>query len=386
MKVLVFSSVLPSLAKPKANDILLMSATKHSVYRSDVNYKFILLIPYSNWLLSKISEKWKSYYELRQSGQYVHSGHNISVIAIPMFGTNLLVNLILVKIGFLINKSKLMSIIRNFDPDIVHAHNVLIDSYIANKLYERFKIPFVITDRSIYKYFNSRKVVGWMTNAKAIISVNYRYKNISEKIVGKDKSYLIPHGIDEYFFDYNAARKNASPKLITICGLWQLKNIDKVLYALNNIRGDFEYHIYGDGPDYDRLVGELDKLAIKGKVKFKGGIEHKNVPNTLVDYDVFVMPSYPENFGRVFVEAMAVGLPVVGAKGAGIDGYIQNGVSGFLVDHQNISELQNVLHGLLKNKDLREEVGMKGKDIAYKFTWSSVINQLDAVYNKALHN
>src|SRR5690606_12469237 len=172
--------------------------------------------------------------------------------------------------------------------------------------------------------------------------------------VGKEKSYLVPHGIDENFFNFKADCKNNVPKIVTICSLLQLKNIDKVLFALNNIKTDFEYHIYGDGPDHDRLLRELYKLDIKEKVKFFDRIEHDRVPGVLEKYDIFVMPSYPENFGRVFIEAMAVGLPVIGAQGAGIDGYIEHGVSAFVVNHNDVSELERVLKALILNDGLRE--------------------------------
>lgn len=386
MNILVFSTVLPSPVKPNLNDILLVSADKHAEYNKHVKYKFILLIPYSNFLLSRMSKKWEMYYQMRKNGYYKHNDHTISVVALPMLGTNLLLNLYLIKLGYLFNKSFLKRLVKQFNPDILHAHNVLIDTYIVNKLHKELKLPYVVTDRSIYKYYRSNNVVKWMKRASAIISVNYKYKKISETIVGKSKSYLIPHGIEDDFFKYNADFNNVVPKVVSVCGLWRLKNIDKVLYALNNINTEFEYYIYGDGPEYNRLTDELSKLKIKDQVKFEGRIRHEEVPGILQGCDVFVMPSYPENFGRVFVEAMAIGLPVIGARGAGIDGYIENGITGFTVSHEDIFELEQVLGSLLKDKNLRTSIGRNAKSLAIDFTWRHVVSKLDVVYLRSLEN
>ena len=59
--------------------------------------------------------------------------------------------------------------------------------------------------------------------------------------------------------------------------------------------------------------------------------------------DVFVMPSAPETFGLVYLEAMASGCIVVGAKGWGIDGLIKNGFDGYLVEPRDIDALKNFL-------------------------------------------
>ena len=145
---------------------------------------------------------------------------------------------------------------------------------------------------------------------------------------------------------YSKHREAAPLKIVSLCRLLKWKNIDKVFLALEQLDGDFIYDIYGEGPDQARLQNILSTLKIRDKVHFKGYLAYQEVPETLVRYDLFVLPSFREMFGRVYIEAMACGLPVIGAKNCGIDGYIENGVQGFLVNHQDVDEIAAAIRSL----------------------------------------
>jgi len=386
MKILVISSVIPSPIKENENDILLKTADMHKHYKRDVEYSFVLVIPYANYLLSKISKRWHNYYKLRKQGTYLRGGYEVKVVGIPMYGNSVFRNLFFSRIGYYLNKRFLHKIITDFRPDIIHAHNVLVDSVLAFKLSKRFSIPYIITDRSIYLYKESRLVVNRLRKASAVISVNHRYKSITKDIIGKQKSHIIPHGIDQFFFDYNVDLNGTQSihKIVTICNLLKLKNIDKVFQALDRIGGNFIYDIYGSGPDSDRLEQILSQLSIKNKVQFKGYLNHNDVPKILSEYDLFVMPSYPENFGRVFVEAMAVGLPIIGAKGAGIDGYFENGYAGYFVNIDEENELFEKLKLILSDQNMRKKMGENAKKAAREFSWDIIIDKVDSLYNLSI--
>src|SRR5690606_32504327 len=95
---------------------------------------------------------------------------------------------------------------------------------------------------------------------------------------------------------------------------------------------NFIFDIYGDGPEKEALEALVSKLGLSDRIFFKGYIANQILPEILIQYDIFMMPSYPETLGRVYFEAMACGLPVIGSVGTGIDGLIEDGVQGFLVD------------------------------------------------------
>jgi len=77
--------------------------------------------------------------------------------------------------------------------------------------------------------------------------------------------------------------------------------------------------------------------------------------------DVFVMPSLLEGFGIVFIEAMAFGRPVIGGRHAGTLDLIDDGRTGFLVEHGDIRRLTVVLKNLLRDERRRAQIGEAGR-------------------------
>lgn len=387
MNILVLSSVLPApiATKARENDVLLRTAEFHENKYTDVTYFFVFVVPYSNFILSLFSKKWKDFRVLRKNKSYHHEGKRIEVISVPSFKYDTKFKPLLIRLAFFIYRRKLTKIISANNIDIAHAHNVGSDAGIAHQIHKRFKLPYIVTTRDIHRSKITRFVSKNLKDAKALISLNKSIKTIADRY--NSNSYLIPHGIDDEFLNLSISSKtNRETKLriVTVCRLLDWKNIDKVLLALNDLQEDFLYHIYGEGPDLARLSSILEQLDIKEKVEFKGYIPYEKVPSTLMQYDVFVLLSFPETFGRIFVEAMACGLPIVCSKGCGMDGFIENYVHGELIDHRSKEDLVKSLNHLSINQDYRKELGNNARNLAASFAWDSVVDQLDDKYRKSL--
>lgn len=388
MTILHISNVLPSPAKDRVNDILLVTSKEFSKIDPDVNNIFVVTIPYSNLLLSLISNRWKRYYHLRKKKKYIWDSTEIEVLALPLIKTRFhFFRILLYKIGFIVNRTRLEGLISKHSVSLIHAHNVGECGFISFLLSQHTKVPFVVTTRNIQTYYSDRYTVNYLGKAEALININHNQSELVRKYINHNRSYIVPHGIDKRFFlekTFSLRQAETRLKLVSLCSLIPLKNIDKVLNALANANIQFTYDIYGDGPDKSRLESIVNELGLEDKVSFKGYIAHSDVPTSLTNYDIFVMPSYPETFGRVFLEAMAAGLIIIGAKGAGMDGYVTNGVNGFLVNHENYTDLQRILQKLYGDFELLRNVGYNSKLLAKEFGWEVVINKLNSIYQKAL--
>lgn len=79
--------------------------------------------------------------------------------------------------------------------------------------------------------------------------------------------------------------------------------------------------------------------------------------------DIFVMPTNADAFGYVFIEAMAMGLPVVATKINAIPEIVNHGATGFLVQPGDRNELACSIQTLLENPTLCREMGAKGRKI-----------------------
>jgi len=387
MVILNISEVLPAPIKDKAteNDILLVTATKHQQFYPDAKHFFVLVIPYVSWITTLFSNRWTEYFVLRKKGSYSTPHYSVSVIALPKRGYGIpLLRPLLNWLSYKMNKKKLLAMVDQHHPDIIHAHNVHNTAYLAKKIAEQTGIPYIVTVRKISHFKNSPSVRQLLSEANAVISISPTQKKTADLFVSTRKSYLLPHGVDDSFINYiqDQQPSSAQPiKLISICRLIPLKNIDTVILVLAKINLPFIYTIYGEGDDYQRLHKLVSSLSIKDNVHFMGHVQHEQVLQVLASHDIFIMPSYPETLGRVFLEAMGIGLPVIAAKDTGIDGFIENGISGFLVDHTDVDELSSVLSLLISDAELRKTISFHAKKKISEFSWVKIIHRLHEIYS-----
>lgn len=125
-------------------------------------------------------------------------------------------------------------------------------------------------------------------------------------------------------------------RLLTVAFLTAQKGHATVLQALARIRehepsSDVVYTIIGDGPERGSLEAEARRLGVADRVTFVGTVPPDRLGPHYAAADLFVMPSWSEGFGLVYLEAMAHGVPVVGCTRQGPAEFVREGVNGFLV-------------------------------------------------------
>ena len=114
--------------------------------------------------------------------------------------------------------------------------------------------------------------------------------------------------------------------------------------------------LVGWAGNYSMQLAVLSKrLGVEGQVKFTGPVE--NPLPIMSSCDVVAVCSHCESFGRVTVEAMKLGKPVVGSRTGGTAELIQDGFNGFLYTVGNYEDLASKLQILLSNAELRNRMG-----------------------------
>ncbi|MFN8010147.1 MAG: asparagine synthase (glutamine-hydrolyzing) [Holophagaceae bacterium] len=120
-----------------------------------------------------------------------------------------------------------------------------------------------------------------------------------------------------------------------MASLEHYKGFDEVLEALPSLSKEEPRLVYvmaGDGNDRDRLEAKADALGVRDRVVFTGRIPEEEKADHYRLADAYVMPSRGEGFGRVFLEAMACGIPVVASRVDGSREAVAEGRLGFMVD------------------------------------------------------
>jgi L-malate glycosyltransferase len=145
-------------------------------------------------------------------------------------------------------------------------------------------------------------------------------------------------------------------EIVVAASLGPFKHIDVTLRALASFRDrDWRFRILGDGPERERLETLSAELGLAGRVEFLGRRSRAEVLAAMREAEIFVMVSSRETFGLVYLEAMAKGCLVIGARGWGIDGVVVDGENGFLCEAGDAAGLLTLLDRI--SSSTGEELG-----------------------------
>jgi glycosyltransferase involved in cell wall biosynthesis len=145
------------------------------------------------------------------------------------------------------------------------------------------------------------------------------------------------------------------------------KGIFTLLEALGLIQVPLRLLVVGGGAGLSRARWLSRKLRLESRVFFRGPVPHAELqPRVLWGIDGVVIPSIPtpqwrEQFGQAFLEAMAVGLPVIGSRTGAVPELVQDGVTGLLVPPDSPEDLRRALEELGSDGDLRRRYGQAGR-------------------------
>ncbi len=235
-----------------------------------------------------------------------------------------------------------------------------------------------------FKHFISNRIATRiLRNASFVVPINYSNFNYFNSI-GIKNTELVPLGFNKSFLRPQKEIKGGAVKILTVAELIKLKNIDKVILAVSKLVEKYEicYTVIGRGPEKEKLVKLADQLHLGQKVEFIDYIDHTKIADETYKYDIFIMPSYIETFGRVYFEAMAMGIPIICAKNSGIFGYFKENEEGISVNHNNIDEIADMIEFLIVNTEKRLLIGKNGQKLVESYTWEKIAAILHNKYLK----
>jgi glycosyltransferase involved in cell wall biosynthesis len=166
------------------------------------------------------------------------------------------------------------------------------------------------------------------------------------------------------------------------------KGVDTLLEALSGLEGTWRAYILGSGPARKALRDQARHLGLADRVSFDDQIPSSQMPAYYRQLDVLVVPSrtrpnWKEQFGRVLVEAMACGVPVIGSDSGEIPQVI--GDAGLVFPEGQADALRERLTKLLRDPELYTELARKGrKRVLARYTQAQVAIQTHQVYQAML--
>ncbi|MBK9122380.1 MAG: glycosyltransferase family 4 protein [Chloroflexi bacterium] len=210
--------------------------------------------------------------------------------------------------------------------------------------------------------------------------------------VWRDKGYSGPirtmpqFGTDPELFRPTTEQRTAyRPFVIGYFGrLVPEKGVHVLLEAVADLSGDWRAMIVGGGPELGRLKAQAASLDIVQRVEFRAQVPSTQMPNLYHEIDLLVLPSltrpnWKEQFGRVLVEAMASGVPVIGTDSGAIPSVVRDG--GIIVPEGTASVLRDAIQSLIDQPEHRRELAEKGRmRVVEQFTQQTVASETVLAY------
>lgn len=188
--------------------------------------------------------------------------------------------------------------------------------------------------------------------------------------ISRDAIEVIPNAVDaERFAKVTTRPADADPFAVGFLGrLDPIKRIDDLMAAVRQLGDRYRLHIFGDGPERERL----QRIADGMRVVFHGTVARPE--EAFGQISLLVLPSAAEGFGMVLIEGMAAGIPVIGTDVPGIRDVVEPGVSGLLVSPGNVSELAAAIQRLQADCALRQRLVDGGRSrVAQHYAWEAVL-------------
>lgn len=252
-----------------------------------------------------------------------------------------------------------------------------VSAFLANLI---FRIPYFVFVHGLDVYAPQRdkraaRLMAMVLKRSKKVIVNSSFtKGLIERILPGIQAVVINPVVD--IDRFNAERRimkefEGKKVLLTVGRLVESKGHDMVLLALQKVKEVFPevvYCIVGEGPKQEDLNALVRKLGLGGNVIFAGRVNDEELPSYHHSCDIFIMTSKEikergevEGFGIVFLEAGACGKPVIGGKSGGIPDAVIDGVTGILVDPNNVDEIASAIIRLLSDRDLALRLGENGR-------------------------
>jgi len=289
-----------------------------------------------------------------------------------------------------LERRELRRFIENYDINIIHAHDSHSHS-LATLLAKRGAPRVMVTRRSSGKIgFGSRtKYTGH--NIKFIAISNHIREQLVSGGVQSDQITVINSMIDLGRYDYFHRRQKVKPDLlrktrIVSAGAFdRMKGYHDALKAIKIIaekRSDFSYELYGDGPEKDRLLGDIKKYDLGEIVDLPGWRSEPS--DYLKEADIFISTSYSEGLNMSIVEAMAAGAAVTATDLAPHRENVEHEKTGMLFAPGDCETLAANLMRLMDEHELRRTITQNAREISEKYDSHTISRQVFELYGEVV--
>ncbi|MEW5692569.1 MAG: glycosyltransferase family 4 protein [Candidatus Hydrogenedentota bacterium] len=283
---------------------------------------------------------------------------------------------------------KLVSIIEEFKPDIIHCHYASAPASVGLWLSKRYNIPYGFTCHARDLFVDAKNLRKKIEKAEYVICISEYNRNYIYENFGRidNKIYVNYLGVEIPKLPRINLLHKDNIQICTIARSVKKKGVDNAIQMtayLNEMGYNTTLHYIGNGPEYNNLVKLSTRCGMKGKVIFYGALSNNEAMNILEQCSLFVLLALIDSQGDrdgipvSFMEAMARGIPVIATAISGIPEIVRNAENGFLVEPDNFQNIENIISQIIQDKKLYETLSINSYNtIKEKFDLKTNIKRL----------
>ncbi|MCP4609792.1 MAG: glycosyltransferase family 4 protein [Planctomycetes bacterium] len=288
--------------------------------------------------------------------------------------------------------------LKRLAPDVIHAH----DTYglmvkglpiprvftIHGQIYKDTRVSggrFPILRSWLWKQIELR---GWADQPHVISISPYVREQLTGIVTGT--IHNIDNPIGQSCFNLN--RREEPGRIFCAAAICPRKNTLTLVQGFakllkSGMKTELRLSGGGDKDYLDHVRHFVHEHGLGTSVKLLGRVSYETIQHEMSRAAVFTLVSLEENSPMGIEEAMAAGIPVVTSNRCGMPYMVRDGESGFLVDPNNPDDIARRLGQLLKDDELRQSMGEKGREIALdRFHPTKVAVRTRDVYLRAIYD
>lgn len=294
--------------------------------------------------------------------------------------------------------------------NLIHLNNSILGGYdLWLPISLILHIPCISHERGFNSFSKLKGIEKYLLNKySAVISVSDVIReNLKKCGISYHKLLTVHDGIDPDLYRSKVSRRkdevkrdlNINSKALIIGMIGNIRLIKGQKYLLDVLKileekyDDFVCIMVGgmskstekDNDFGSYLIDLINEYGMRDKINLTG--YRSDIPDIINIFDVQVNASIiPDAFPHVILEGMSLGKAIVATNLGGAKESIKNGVTGFIVPHDNEREFANKLLLLLNNKELREQMGKAAKERINEFHIKKNIENTQLIYSKIITN
>lgn len=229
-------------------------------------------------------------------------------------------------------------------------------------------------------------------DAFVVLSNGWKEKVIESVGIEKEKTFVVNNPID-YEFEkafFSMPNDRSGNKILSIGVMSKHKGLFDILEVLKNIRNSHEITATLVGQEREPNINKkcqemINAYSLERIVKVAGAKWGRDKIALFKDSDIFLLPSYIENFPLVIIEAACAGLAIITTPVGATPDFFENKKSVIFVEPGNIEQIKNSVVDLLNNPEKRKKLGEGARQVfEEKLSRDNIMNQLDKVYRYVL--